>query len=59
MRKAHSRGYNGKRREGGEGSCLAFQKKPEGSGYSRASKDQFPMALGYKDDLLHAFTDGT
>lgn len=52
-------GYNRQRREGGEGSCSALQKKPECSEYSRASKDQFLMALGHEDDLVHAFTDGS
>lgn len=59
MRKAYSMGYNRQRREGGEGSCSALQKKPECSEYSRASKDQFLMALGHEDDLVHAFTDGS
>lgn len=45
--------------EDGRGSCWPLQKKPEGSGHSRASKDQFSMALGCEDDLLHAFTGGS
>lgn len=41
------------------GSWLALQKKPEGSRHSRANKDQFSVASGHEDDLLHVFSDGS
>lgn len=45
--------------EGGRSSCSTLQKKPEGSGDSKASKEQFLMALGHEGDLLHACSDGS
>jgi len=45
--------------EDGSGRCWSPLKRPEGSGHSRASKDQFLIALGCEDDLLRAFSDGS